>query len=445
MNKNNIKILFVSFLLLMVMGSCKKDFFYNGINQDPGSVTQNQLPPKVLLNGAELSVGYSVGGDISRYTAMFLNSVVGNNRQFATYQKYIFTAQDFGNLWANIYEQGLNNQYILKQLSAKKGYAYYEGISNVLLAYEYGLTTDLWGDIPRSSALQGNQGTVQPPFDKQQDIYPYLQSILDSAIIQFGGSGGSLLPGVDDFIFGGKAANWIAFANGLKARYYLHLSKVDNAYATKTLASINAALSGSPKTAAVPFFNNETQANPWYQYIEQRSDISYKNSFLADTLRALGDPRLDAYIVQADDVLSDLFAAIDAPVVLMSKTEMLFIKAEALSALNDPTAAAIYDAAVSSSFADAGLSVPAGYLVDHALVGATHASRLPIIIFQKYIALFTQPEPFNDWRRTGYPGLVPNNGSGIPRRFLYPQSELDYNGANVPAGMTLFSKVWWDQ
>ena len=83
MNKNNIKILFVSFLLLMVMGSCKKDFFYNGINQDPGSVTQNQLPPKVLLNGAELSIGYSVGGDISRYTAMFLNSVVGNNRQFA--------------------------------------------------------------------------------------------------------------------------------------------------------------------------------------------------------------------------------------------------------------------------------------------------------------------------------------------------------------------------
>jgi hypothetical protein len=50
---------------------------------------------------------------------------------------------------------------------------------------------------------------------------------------------------------------------------------------------------------------------------------------------------------------------------------------------------------------------------------------------EKYLALFTQSEPFIDWRRTGYPALVPDNGSSIPGRFLYPQSELDFNGPNV--------------
>ena len=205
------------------------------------------------------------------------------------------------------------------------------------------------------------------------------------------------------------------------------------------------AISGSAGNALVPFFNNETQANPWYQYIEQRGDISYTGGYFNQTLLALNDPRAGAYIDQANDVLTPLLAGIASPVTLLSYTEVLFMKAEALSAKNDPSAAAVYDSAVASAFNDAGVPMPAGYLVANPLNGASHAGRLPQIILQKYLALFTQTEPFTDWRRTGYPSLTPNTGTQIPRRFLYPLAEQSFNKQNVPAATNLFTRVWWDQ
>ena len=65
------------------------------------------------------------------------------------------------------------------------------------------------------------------------------------------------------------------------------------------------------------------------------------------------------------------------------------------------------------------------------------------IMTQKYIAMFTDPEVYNDWRRTGIPSLTPNTGSAVPTRFAYPDNEIRYN-PNAPLGVTQFDKVWWD-
>jgi hypothetical protein len=59
--------------------------------------------------------------------------------------------------------------------------------------------------------------------------------------------------------------------------------------------------------------------------------------------------------------------------------------------------------------------------------------------------LFLNPEAWTLWRRTGSPVLTSISGNPIPRRLLYPQSEINYNGANVPQNVTLNSpKVFWD-
>jgi hypothetical protein len=66
-------------------------------------------------------------------------------------------------------------------------------------------------------------------------------------------------------------------------------------------------------------------------------------------------------------------------------------------------------------------------------------------------------ESWSNWRRTGYPVLVPvvypgnaTNGT-IPRRFPYPQVEAANNPTNytaahnaVPGGDTMAGRVWWD-
>ena len=71
------------------------------------------------------------------------------------------------------------------------------------------------------------------------------------------------------------------------------------------------------------------------------------------------------------------------------------------------------------------------------------------IMRQKYIALYKQIETYNDWRRTGYPVLEPAAYAAtvdgkLPRRYPYPTSERIYNGDNMPQGLTISSRVWWD-
>ncbi len=83
---------------------------------------------------------------------------------------------------------------------------------------------------------------------------------------------------------------------------------------------------------------------------------------------------------------------------------------------------------------------------------------------QYYINSFgDEYEVFSNWRRSGYPVLIPNaqaakdgqcatNGGSIPRRFRYPTSESQVNTANYDAasarmtgGDRMDSRVWWDK
>jgi hypothetical protein len=66
---------------------------------------------------------------------------------------------------------------------------------------------------------------------------------------------------------------------------------------------------------------------------------------------------------------------------------------------------------------------------------------------QKYLSSFLQLETWSDWRRTGFPVLVKATGAvttEIPRRLPYPDDERLYNSANMPTGLTITSRVWWD-
>lgn len=78
-----------------------------------------------------------------------------------------------------------------------------------------------------------------------------------------------------------------------------------------------------------------------------------------------------------------------------------------------------------------------------------------LILQQKWAALFTTMEGWFDWRRTGYPRLGTNlvngpQGEKIPVRYMYGDSELNYNRANTeaaishlePATNEQWSKMW---
>jgi hypothetical protein len=107
------------------------------------------------------------------------------------------------------------------------------------------------------------------------------------------------------------------------------------------------------------------------------------------------------------------------------------------------TKAGISDAAVTTYFTN-NPSV--------AILSGSNTRKLNQIMTQKWIAWVGNGyEAYNDYRRTGFPRLsLALNAQGddpnvIPKRFVYPASELSGNANNAPnpaPGTTV--PVWWD-
>lgn len=84
------------------------------------------------------------------------------------------------------------------------------------------------------------------------------------------------------------------------------------------------------------------------------------------------------------------------------------------------------------------------FLADVNLTGTTE-QKIEQIITQQYIAGFMQDANNNAWfenRRTGYPVFTLNSSTNLnqpntqfPKRWLYPQNELDHNADNVAAAI----------
>jgi hypothetical protein len=169
---------------------------------------------------------------------------------------------------------------------------------------------------------------------------------------------------------------------------------------------------------------------------------------------------------------------------VLTSVESLFLQAEARQRgliTTGPTAAALLTAAIRESFiwlkvgatdaasstaADTYIANNAGYPdVDYtapSVVTGEPGGGLFTILQQKWFALnnIANYEIWTDWRRTDIiygkagtfdPGpplsVHPNHASSIPVRLFYPQSEFNYNAANVSAysNINVFtSKLFWD-
>lgn len=449
-----IKFLLGGIFLIISVGSCKK--YLDGINTNP--TRPGTITPAVSLPYSEITLAYTVGGDMSRFSSVFMQSVTGAARQMQNFSNYVFTEDDVNNLWLNLYSGPMINLHSQIALADKNGNKYFAGVSKILLAYSLGITTDAWGDAPYSDAFQGAK-KLQPKYDSQQAVYSSIQQLLSDAVSDLSNSsGGAIKPGAEDVIFGGDVTQWKKFAYALSARFYIHLTKVNSNSAQSALDALKNGFSSSSDDAQVVFGTGATSAGPWYQYNDQRGDLSFINNFMIDSMIALKDPRVPMYADtshdskgNAKDALGKYFGSMDSPVILMTFFEQKFIEAEANNRLGkDADAQSAYVAAITASMQKVGVAPAAiaTYLAANGTLTGTSAHQLDQIMFQKYLAMYLQPEAWSDWRRTGIPALKPSSGAikaEIPRRLLYPQSERTYNKDNTPQSNLWSPKLWWDQ
>ncbi len=143
---------------------------------------------------------------------------------------------------------------------------------------------------------------------------------------------------------------------------------------------------------------------------------------------------------------SDITNPANEPMILLGYAEQEFLIAEAISRnwiTGAGTAEDHYNNGIRASMEFYGIgSAAINTYLGGSNVVFNPANALQMIITQKYIALFMQSgwEAFFEQRRTGIPTL--NVGPGtynnrqVPKRWLYPQSEYDYNKDNVEAAVT---------
>ena len=443
-------------------------------NVDPDNPTD--APMEIMLAPAQVQIAYSLGGDYGRILSVIMQQNAGLSRQHAGYDQYNITEVDFNNAWRfNMYAGSMFGfKTIIDKANDPDALSpHFRGVGKVMMAFCLGLLTDLHGDIPYSDAFKGADQR-QPAYDTQQDVYNTIDNLLAEAITDlsaaesvFSPSGASDMFFVhpqypeEDYTTEERLAFWTKLANSLKARYKLHLSQVSGGSSYSEVLSIldAGAMTDNVDNAEVPF-GSGIEANPWFQFLDQREgDLGFSTT-LFDMLEGSGDPRLSAYIalngndeyapsppgksanVASPSEPGSYLGAEAAPVSFMTYMEVKFIEAEAAFKTNDlPRAAAAYNEGVKASCAKVGV-FDSTFQANYA--SASEATiTMEDIMQQKYIALYGSPEVYNDWRRTGLPALTPVEGKQFPNRMPYPQSERLFNGTNMPV-LTNADKVWWD-
>ena len=414
----------------MFAAGCSDSYFEGPrLNQNPNQPSKSSADQQ--FTGFQAFAFYSLTGDLNRLISMWVQQMAGTGRQWAGYDKYAVTENDF--TFGSFYTQGglVDIRGVEGKVADDKLYL---GVAQTWEALIMDLASDTWGDIPYSEAVAD---VLTPKLDKQQEVHNALLTLLDGAIGNINGGGTG--PGAIDLVYSGDKTKWAQAAHTLKARLYMHLAELDASNYAKALTETNSGISSSANDFTTYQSGTTGEANHWYQFrIQRGTDISAAK-FLVDLMKARTDPRLDAYFSAGAGAggviigatpgqefdgkqawLSDVRGAPEFRQPVLTFAENQLIRAEAQYRTNAQPAAL---ATLNAYRASVGLP---------AKNGLTGAALISAIMEEKYVALFQNTEVWNDYRRTCYPNLTPAAGTFIPARLVYGTDERRAN-PNIPS------------
>lgn len=429
--------------LASTLAGCEDYLSGPGLTDNPNQPSSASLDQ--LLVSTQVQTFVLFEGDLARIPAMWMQQMAGTDRQYLDYDRYDMTENDLSSAFSNLYTGGgLVDLRQIQQRADERGDGVYQGIAQVMEGFIIGMAASFWGAIPYSEAVSD---VDQPALDPQAEVYRQVQTVLDQAIanLRAGGTG----PRGADLIYGGDAGKWIEAAHTLKARFYMHwveaqaagMAEAQTACGGNCLQQAIAAAQNGISTPAnnlvFPHNNKTGEQNIWYQFTQvERPGYISAGQTLVELLKERSDPRLTEYFepTSSGQVVGAApgvggnasglsatrgAAAFDQPMVTYAENQLILAEAhfrlgnegQAITSLNNARAVA-------------GLS---------AVSGVSGDALFREIALEKYIALFQNPEVWNDWKRTCIPALAPAAGADqIPARFLYGVGERNVN-KNVPA------------
>ena len=385
--------------------------------------------------------------------------------------------------------------------------------------------TDTYGPIPYSRI--GSDGKLQVEYDSQADVYAKMIGELDDAAEILITNRATNFASSADIIYGGVTEKWAKFANSLRLRLAMRISYADPELAKRTAEAAvhndvgvfssnddNAerstfGIDGNPVNVAVKYnMASHTPACITGGDSHAAADIvSYMNGY--------DDPRRAAYFTSSEwtdgtfcglrrgivipnhsetgHKYSGVNISASSPVVWMNAAEVAFLKAEAAAVFGfdmGGEAGDFYNEGIRLSFEQWGAGSAESYIsnssgtasayVDPAGTntwegalsgitvawdeGATTEQKQERIITQKWIANWLLGnEAWADWRRTGYPVLIPATDAGNKsngtvdssrgaRRMPYPSDEYVNNAGHIADAVStmlkgadnMSTRLWFD-
>lgn len=206
-------------------------------------------------------------------------------------------------LWASDYPLQIKNIVDLAERTKDKPeFKNLNAVSRIMKVYLFSRLTDMYGDIPYFDAGKGYYtGTFLPKYDKQEDIYNDFFKELKEASDILTADGDKVLY---DIYYNGDVTKWKKFANSLRLRLAMHLTKVAPEKAkTEAEAAIAATvMETSSDICMTKHLNSPFDGNDWgtggngNSYIFMESGTNANNirisAELVKLLEDTNDPRL---------------------------------------------------------------------------------------------------------------------------------------------------------
>lgn len=385
--------------------------------------------------------------------------------------------------------------------------------------------TDAYGPIPYSKI--GQNGEINVPYDSQEDVYKKMFEELDAAIEALTPNRTNNFAASADVVYGGNVEKWIKLANSLKLRLAMRIVYADQDLAKQMAESAvkhEVGVMASNDDNAL-FASWGTDGNPLrvavrYNMYEDGGHVcgtSGDSHVAADIICYMNgykDPRREFYFTESEwpgvdyvglrrGIVIPAAATVhqycgpvidaDDPACWMNAAEVAFLKAEAVAVFGfdmGTDAKSAYEEGIRLSFEQYGASGYASYIADATSKpelytdpagsntysgtiseitiawdeSASAEQKQERIVTQKWIANWLLGnEAWADFRRTGYPRLIPATEEGNKstdrtltttgaRRIEYPDAEATSNAENYQTAVStllggadnMTTRLWFD-
>ena len=476
-----ISLLILIFSVIVTI-SCTSDF--EKINSDPNN--PRVVSANLLLAGTIRSTqtaSYQMFGDNGAVWSQQLSTI-----EYVTEERYLPRAGTVNNTWGTLYTAVILDAKKLEELAILDKNISLEAIALIMQANAFQTLTDVYGPIPFSEACV--RGILKPKYDAQEDVYKGINNILIKAdnllataltLVPL-----PVVPASVDLVFAGSLPKWRKFANSLRLRALMRIAKapgVNNAAEIASVVSSGQLMSSNDDTAKIFNLADQASAHPFFATLANRGEFK-ASSVMVAKCNQYNDPRIAVFFAlnssgnyvgnipgtdsrnyPGTSAVGAFYKKADLSSILLSYSQVQLLLAEAANEgyIVNPVVAGESQSekymklGVSASFVYNGLTAAQAttYTAQSSLDYNTVADGRKVIGEQVWFSTFCQGyEPWIEWRRTGYPALLPVVNAietSIPGRFTYPQLESSVNLANyktasatLSVGDRLTSKVWWD-